>query len=198
MTNKLAYVRVSTKEQNEIRQVTAMKELGIHDKLIFVEKLSGKDRDRPILNDVLNQLRPGDTLYIESISRMARNTRDFLNIMDDIRQKEANLISLKENIDTTTDHGKFMLTVFAALSELERATILDRQREGIDIALSTGNTKTGKAYGRPKSPTDEKMLKKIYRQYKEKKLTATQAAELLKITRQTFYRRVNELDSEHR
>lgn len=105
---------------------------------IFSEKLSGANTDRPQLRAMLDYVREGDTLYVESISRLGRSTKDLLNIIDTLTDKNVTLISHKENIDTDTPTGKFMLTVFAALSQLERERIRQRQREGIEIAKAQG------------------------------------------------------------
>lgn len=187
---RIAYVRVSSKDQNDGRQLEVLKPYNIEK--IFSEKISGKTTDRPQLLEMLNFVRAGDIVYIESISRLARSTRDFLHLIDKLSAKSTELVSLKENIDTSTPQGKFMLTVFAALSELERETIGQRQEEGIRLALETGKTKTGRAYGRPKVPIDEKQFRKVYRQWRDKDLNTTQAAKLLGVTRQSFYRRVQE------
>lgn len=120
----IGYVRVSTQEQNEMRQVVALQERGV-DK-IFIDKRSGKNTDRAALKEMLSFMREGDTVITESISRIARSTRDLLNIVDTLTQKKVEFISLKESIDTTTAQGRFMLTVFAAMAELERENILQR------------------------------------------------------------------------
>ncbi len=185
---KLGYVRVSTKEQNEARQLEALKQH--HIEKIFEEKVSGKNTNRPELKALQQFAREGDTIYIESISRLARNTLDFLHLVEQFTAKGIHLVSLKENIDTSTPQGKFMLSVFAALSQLERDTIRQRQREGIDIALAEG-----RSYGRPKVTMNEKAFRKVYHQYKEEGLTVVQAAKILGVTRQVFYRRVKELET---
>lgn len=105
---------------------------------IFSEKISGANKDRPQLRAMLDYVREGDTLYIESISRLGRSTKDLLNIIDTLTEKGVTLISHKEKIDTDTPAGKFMLTVFAALSQLEREQLKQRQREGIEIAKAQG------------------------------------------------------------
>lgn len=185
---KLAYVRVSTKEQNEARQMEALRPYGIEK--VFEEKISGKKADnRPELQALKDFAREGDTIYIESISRLARNTLDFLQLVEFFTDKGVNLISLKESIDTSTPQGKFMVSVFAALSQLELETIRQRQREGIDIALAEG-----RPYGRPKAPIDARMFRKVYQQWKDKAVTVTQAAKILGVTRQVFYRRVQEME----
>jgi len=133
-----AYIRVSTKEQNDHRQLLAMKERKIPSENIFSEKLSGKDTKRPALQSLLNTVQQGDTIVVESISRFARNTKDFLMLIEKLTAKGVEFISLKEHIDTTTPTGRFMLTIFAAVSELERECTLVRQAEGIAAARARG------------------------------------------------------------
>lgn len=141
--SKIGYIRVSTIEQNTDRQEIALEDIGM-DK-IFIEKASGKNTNRPELKKMLEYVREGDVLYIESISRLARSTRDLLSIVQQLQEKKVELISLKEHIDTTTPQGRFILTIFAALSELERENTLQRQKEGIVAARIKG-----KRFGRPK------------------------------------------------
>lgn len=181
----IAYVRVSTQEQNTGRQLEALKNHNI-DKT-YEEKISGKDTNRPMLKAMLEFAREGDTVYIESISRLARNTLDFLKIVEQFTEKGIKLISLKESIDTSTPQGKFMLSVFAALSQLERDTIKQRQREGIDLALEQK-----RPYGRPKIEIDDK-FRTIYRQWKDGKITAVEAMKLAGMKKNTFYNRADEL-----
>ena len=139
---KIGYVRVSTQEQNTIRQEVMLRELGVDE--IFIDKASGKNADRPELKRMMEYVRKGDTVIVESISRFARNTRDLLELVERLTAREVEFVSRKEAIDTTTPTGKFMLTVFAAVAELEREYILQRQREGIAIAKQQG-----KYLGRP-------------------------------------------------
>ena len=133
---KIGYVRVSTQEQNTIRQEVMLRELGVDE--IFIDKARGKNADRPELKRMMNYVRKSDTVIVESISRFARNTRDLLELVEQLTAKEVEFVSKKEAIDTTTPTGKFMLTVFAAVAELEREYILQRQREGIAIAKQLG------------------------------------------------------------
>jgi len=141
--SKIGYIRVSSLEQKTDRQDAALSELGVE--RIFAEKISGKNADRPELKKMLDYIREGDTLYIESISRLARSTKDLLAIVSQLQEKKVELISLKEQIDTSTPQGRFVLTIFGALSELERENILQRQKEGIEVAKLKG-----KRFGRPK------------------------------------------------
>ena len=138
---KVAYVRVSTEEQNEARQIEALKKHGIEK--WFTEKISGKSMDRPQLQAMLDYVREGDTVYIHDFSRLARSTRDLLEIVERLQAKSVHLVSNKENLDT----GKLMLTMIAAINEFERQNLLDRQREGIAIAKRNGIYK-----GRKKVP----------------------------------------------
>ena len=135
----IGYVRVSTVEQNAARQEVLMCELGVEK--VFVDRASGKDTNRPELNRMLAFARQGDTIVVESISRFARNTKDLLELMEKLTAKGIGFISKKEAIDTGTPTGKFMLTVFAAVAELEREYILQRQKEGIALAKQEGKYK---------------------------------------------------------
>lgn len=136
---KIGYVRVSTQEQNTIHQEMLMESLRV-DK-IYIDRMSGKSTDRPELKRMLSFVRQGDMVIVESISRFARNTRDLLELVEQLSAKGVAFVSQKEAIDTTTPTGKFMLTVFGAVAELEREYILQRQQEGIEIAKAQGKYK---------------------------------------------------------
>ena len=153
---------------------------------VFSEKISGKDRNRPELEKMLAFVREGDTVIIESISRLARSTRDFLNILDELEQKNVALVSLKEQIDTATPTGRFLVSIFAALAQLEREQILVRQQEGIAAQKANG-TYTG---GRPRVQVDQKKLDAVIAKWKDKEITAVQAMKELNVTKATFYRLV--------
>lgn len=183
---KIGYVRVSTVEQNTARQEVLMQELGVEE--IYIDKASGKSTDRPELQKMLQYARKGDTVIVESISRFARNTRDLLDLVETLKQKDVKFISKKEAIDTSTPAGEFMLTVFAAMAQLERSYILDRQKEGIEIAKQEG-----KYQGRKKIENDK--LAKVYKEWKADHITALRAMELLDMKRNTFYRRVAEYEA---
>ena len=130
---KIGYVRVSTREQNMARQEVLMQELGVEE--IFIDRMSGKNTDRPELKRMMEYVRQGDTVIVESISRFARNTKDLLNLIEQLNQKHVEFISKKETIDTSTPTGKFMLTVFGAVAELEREYILQRQRVNAGLKI---------------------------------------------------------------
>lgn len=147
----IGYVRVSSKDQNTGRQFAVMEERGIKLDRTYEEHVSGKNiSDRPQLLAMLDYIREGDIVYIESISRLARNTVDFLDIANRLKEKGVGLISLKESIDTSTPQGRFVTTLFAAFAELERDFIRERQREGIDLCL-----REGRPYGRPRRSFDD-------------------------------------------
>lgn len=178
---KIGYIRVSTEEQNTIRQELIMNELGVEE--VYIDKASGKNTDRPKLKEMLNFVRRGDVVVVESISRFARNTRDLLELIEILNEKEVAFVSKKEAIDTNTPTGKFMLTVFGAVAELEREYILQRQREGIAVAK-----KQGKYKGR--KPIDCSGFKGIFAKYKAGKIPAKEAMRLTGLSKSTFYRKV--------
>ena len=126
MEIKIGYIRVSTAEQNTARQEVLMQELGVD--MVFIDRASGKNAQRPELARMLEFVRQGDTVVVEAISRFARNTRDLLELVEQLTQKGVEFVSRKEAIGTTTSSGKFMLTIFGAVAELERAYIY---RQGI-------------------------------------------------------------------
>lgn len=186
----IGYVRVSTVEQNEARQLELLESKYKVEK-IFLDKLSGKNTNRPELQKMLLFVRDGDTLVIESYSRLARSTKDLLETVDKLKEKGVTLISDKENIDTGTPTGKLFLTITAGLAEFERECMLQRQREGIQIAKVAGKYK-----GRKKITIDEKEFANIYRLWKtDGTITAREAQRRLGVKPDTFYRRVKEYES---
>lgn len=185
--SNIGYLRTSASDQNIDRQVEALTK--IVDKM-FIDQVSGKNLDRPELKKMLNYIREGDKVYVESISRFARNTRDLLWLVDELQKKEVEFISLKEKIDTSTPAGRFMLTVFAAVSELERDYILQRQKEGIAIARAQN-----KPMGRPKA-TITRQFKSAYKDWRCGKINGKTAIYLSGYKKATFYRLVKEYEKE--
>lgn len=181
---RFGYIRVSTQEQNLDRQKALMDSLNVDE--VFEEKASGKNADRPELKKLLAKVRRGDVVSIESYSRLARNTKDLLEIVDRFNKNGVTLISKKENLDTSTATGKLMLTFFAGLAEFERELTLERQREGIACAKAAGKYK-----GRPKDdlPGD---FRDVMEKWLSEKITAVQAMKILGMTKNTFYRRAKE------
>lgn len=186
--SKIGYIRVSTEHQETARQREIMNNYQVD--RIFSEKLSGANTDRPQLKAMLDYVREGDTLYIESISRLGRSAKDLLNIIDTLTAKGVTLISHKESIDTDTPTGKFMLTVFAALSQLEREQLKLRQREGIEIAKAQG-----KYTGRKPIEIDWDKFGKLYTDWKSKSITGRDFMRRMNLSVNTFYRRLHEYES---
>ena len=180
------YVRVSSVDQNEDRQVIAMDAINIPKENIFMDKQSGKDTARPSLQRLLSVVESGDTIIVESVSRFARNTRDLLELIDKLTAKGVDFVSQKEHIDTTTPTGKFMLTVFGAVAELERGYILQRQAEGIAAAK-----RRGIKFGRPMLGVPDN-FGELVRQWEKKQIPLKQILIQCGMGRSTFYQRVNE------
>lgn len=176
---KAAYVRVSTKEQNEARQIEALKKHKI-DKW-YIEKISGKNTDRPELQAMLDSVNKGDTIYIHDFSRLARSTKDLLEIVEYLNKKGVALVSNKENIDSSTPNGKLMLTMLGAIYEFERQNLLDRQAEGIAIAKREGKYK-----GRKAIVIDEDLWAFHYDRYINHKINKTRFAKAINVSRPTL------------
>ena len=167
----VAYVRVSAVDQNEARQIEALKRYNI-DKW-FIEKASGKDTKRPKLQELLEYIREDDTIYVEEFSRLGRSTADLLSIVQQIENAGAKFVSLKESFDTKTPAGKLQMTTMAAIAEFERAMILERQREGIALAKKEGKYKGRKSISIPN-------IGEYYDRYMSRQTTKTAiAAELV-------------------
>ena len=186
--SNIAYIRVSTIDQNEARQKEALKPYNI-DKW-YIDKASGKNIDRPKFKEMMSYIREGDTIYIKDFSRLSRSTSDLLKIIEMLEKQKINLVSLKENLNTSTPTGKLMLTMVAAINEFERANLLERQREGIEIAKKSGKYKGRKAIKKPEN-WDE-----IYISYLRKEITAAEAMKKLNLKKDTFYKFAKESNKE--
>ena len=155
---KVGYVRVSSLDQNPERQLD-----GIELNHCFIDRCSGKNKERPQLEEMLRFIRTGDEVCVHSMDRLARNLEDLLNLVNQILIKGCTVSFLKEKINFTSDEsnpmGKLMLSIFGAIAEFERALILDRQREGIELAKRKGKYK-----GRPNSLDEAKIseIKSLY------------------------------------
>ena len=178
---KIGYIRISTTDQNTARQELLMEQLGVDE--LYIDRMSGKNTNRPELQKMMEYVRRGDTVIVESISRFARNTRDLLELVEKLSAKGVEFVSKKEAIDTTTPTGKFMLTVFGAVAELEREYILQRQREGIAIAKANGVYKGRK-------PIQPPELEKVMTRWQRREITAAEAMRQMGMSKSTFYRRV--------
>ena len=190
---RIAYVRVSTVEQNEERQVKALSGCGIEK--WFIEKVSGKDTNRPQLQTMLDYVREGDVLYVYDFSRLARSTADLMKIIEILKRKDVILISSKENFDTSTATGKLLLTMIAAINEFERENLLERQREGIAIAKTKGKYKGRKKITREKF----KVWDELYERYQiDRTFSKSAFARKLKISRSTLERLLTEEEQERK
>jgi DNA invertase Pin-like site-specific DNA recombinase len=188
---KVMYIRVSTDEQKTDRQHVIAQKYEVEK--IYEEKVSGKSMDdRTQLRALLDFVREGDTVIVESISRIARSTKDLLTIVDDLTSKGIHFISDKESFDTSTPTGKFVLTMFGALAELERGQLLERQREGIAVAKAQG-----RHLGRPILEVDEQRFANVYQDWKAGNITAVKAMETLGLTKATFYRKVKQYEADN-
>ena len=184
---KIGYVRVSTVDQNEARQVEALKKYGIEK--WYSEKVSGKNLNRPKLQEMLDFVREGDTIYIHDFSRISRSVKDLLSLIDLLEAKKVHLVSIKENLDTSTPAGRLMLTMIGAINEFERANLLERQAEGIAIAKAKGKYK-----GRKAIEINEAFIEG-YNKYLARKLSKSALAKELVVSRPTLDKLINEYNS---
>ena len=177
--SRVAYVRVSTAEQNEARQREALASRGIEK--WFIEKASGKNTDRPEFQRMMEWVREGDTIFIHDLSRIARSTKDLLELLDTLETKGVALVSDKESIDTSTATGKLIITMIAAINEFERANLLERQREGIAIAKRQGKYKGSRPVTIPNLP-------RHYKRYASREISKAALARELGVSRPTLDR----------
>lgn len=176
---KYAYIRVSTVEQNEARQVAAMQQYDIPEENYFIEKVSGKNTDRPELQRLLSIIQEGDTIHIHDFSRLSRSTADLLNIVTELNDKGVHLVSNKENLDTSTPTGKLLLTMIGAINEFERTNMLERQLEGIQIAKENGKYR--------KRDIDMDLFRSLKADVDKGLITVVTAAKELGVCRRTWY-----------
>lgn len=185
----IAYIRVSTAEQNEARQIEAMKQYDIEK--WFIEKVSAKDTNRPKLQEMLSFAREGDVIHVHDFSRLARSVKDLLELVELFNSKGVTLVSNKENIDTSTPTGKLMLTMIGAIAEFERQNLLDRQLEGIAIAKRAGKYKGGKSKHLPR-------FEEGYKRYLAREITKAELAKELNISRPTLDRHIKTYRETHK
>lgn len=183
----IAYIRVSSEEQNQARQLEALANINVHRK--FIEKVSAKDTNRPQLQAMLGHIREGDTVYINDFSRLARSTKDLLELVETFNYKGVKLISLKEDFNTSTANGRLMLTMLGAINQFERENLKERQMEGIRIAQKQGKYKGRKKINHPEN------WEKIYTQWKQREITAAKAMQELNLKRNTFYNLLKDWES---
>ena len=183
------YIRVSSKEQNTIRQEVKAKEFNIPLENVYIEKVSGKNiTDRPVLTNLLSTLKSGDKVLVDSISRFARNTKDLIELVEMLNTKGVVFVSLKEALDTTTSTGMFMLTMFGAVAQLEREYIRDRQSEGIAIAVADGKYKGRKPIEYPK------LWEKYYNMMHDGNISGVDVMKILELKKTTFYKLIRQYE----
>lgn len=180
----VGYIRVSSIEQNTESQKSLLDKIDM-DK-IFEEKISGKNTDRPQLQAMLEYVREGDTVYVKDLSRLARNTKDLLDIVEYLTNKGVALKSIKENIDTSSNFGKLMITFLAAIYEFERANLLERQKDGIAVAKLKGKYKGRKKVDKPAN------FSEVYQKWLNREIKSVTAIRELNISEYAFYKFVKE------
>lgn len=181
----VAYIRVSSKDQNLARQRAALEEYKIEK--WFPDKASAKDTERPKLKEMLEFVREGDTVYIVSFDRLARSVADLLQLTDYLKKKNVHLVSVKERIDSSTTNGRLMLTVVGAIAEFERAIIRERQAEGIALAKAKGIYA-----GRKHKKINQELFEECYQEWLKRRLTLVDLAKKLDISRSTAYRLIHQ------
>lgn len=180
------YARVSTADQNLDRQLDALRKHGI-DKL-FCEKMSGTKKNRPELDKMLSELSEGDTVVIESLSRLGRSVKNLSELMEYFNTKNIRLVSMKETIDTTSPTGRLLYTILASLAAFERDILVERTSEGLKAARARG-----RVGGRPK--TDAKAMQKALALYQTKEYSVTDITDLTGVSKSALYRALKERQS---
>ena len=175
------YARVSTEQQNLDRQLDMLQKYGVD--YLYNEKMTGTKRNRPELDKLLERLTVGDTVVVESLSRLGRSTKDLIWLMETFNERGVNLVSLKESIDTTTSTGKLLFTLMSALAQFERDVLADRTREGLAAARARG-----RKGGRP--PVDREAVRKAVKLYRTKEYSLKEIEELTGVKRSTLYRKI--------
>ena len=175
------YARVSTEAQNLDRQLDALKKHGVD--VIYNEKMTGTKKERPELTKMLERITEGDTVVIESLSRLGRSTKDLIELTELFKSKGVRLVSLKESIDTDSSTGKLLFTLMSAIAQFERDTIADRTCEGLRSARARGRTG-----GRPKANPDN--IKKAVKLYNTGQYSIKEIEELTGVKKSTLYRNI--------
>ena len=173
------YARVSTEQQNLDRQLDMLTQYGVDH--IFNEKMTGTKRDRPELNKLLDRLMAGDTVVVESLSRLGRSTKDLIELVELFEKKQVHLVSLKEQIDTSTPAGKLLFTLMSAIAQFERDVIAERTREGLNAARARG-----RIGGRPR--TNQQKVRQAVKLYQTGQYSVREIEELTGVKKSTLYR----------
>lgn len=190
------YLRVSTIEQEQTRQEYLLEKLNIKFDKSYEDKMTGKTKERPQLKKMIEEVKEGDTVYCESISRLGRNLKDLIDIIDNLINKGVRVVILKEGIDTSNSTYKLLLGIFGSIAEMERETIQERTKQSIDalkeIKEHTGEikTKSGKWFGREEKTIGD-LPQNFYKYYNKMingEITKVEMSKLLGVGRATVYR----------
>ena len=173
------YARVSTQHQDLSRQLDLLAEQNCNE--ILTEKMTGTKSNRPELNRLKDKLRPGDTVVVESFSRLGRSTKDLIDLVTYFEEQDVKLVSLKENFDTTTPQGRLMMTVFQAFSQFERDLIVERTKEGLQSARARG-----RIGGRPR--VNKRDIERAVKLYESEAYSGKEITEMTGISKATLYR----------
>ena len=190
------YLRVSTIEQEQTRQEYLLEKLNIKFDKSYEDKMTGKTKERPQLNKMLKEVKEGDIVYCESISRLGRSLKDLIEIIDTLIDKGVRVVILKEGIDTSNKTYKILVGIFGSIAEMERETIQERTKQSIEalkeIKEGTGEikTKSGKWFGRQEKTVNDLPynFEKYYNKMINKEITKVEMAKLLDVGRATVYR----------
>lgn len=183
----LGYARVSTAEQNLDRQIDMLRQYGVD--YIFTEKMTGTRKDRPELNRLLTRMTEGDTVVVESLSRLGRSTKDLIELVELFETQHVHLVSLKESINTSTPSGKLLFTLMSAIAQFERDVIAERTKEGLAAARARG-----RKGGRPR--TDPRKVQQAIKLYTTRQYTLKEIEELTGVKKATVYRELRKLKLE--
>lgn len=183
----IGYARVSTADQNLERQIDALQSFGAD--IIYTEKMSGTKKNRPELEKMLERITAGDTVVVESFSRLGRSTKDLIELIDSFREKGVDFISLKEEIDTSTSTGKLIFTIMSALAQFERDLLVERTNEGLQAAR-----RRGRVGGRPRVPRAK--IDKAIALYRTNQYTIREITEFTDVRKATLYRYLKLIESD--
>lgn len=176
---RIGYIRVSSKMQNTISQREILQKYDIEK--YYEEKISGRTMERKVLKEMMEFAREGDKIYIYDFSRISRSLNDLLTIINYFENKKVNVISVKENLDTSTPTGKMMLSIIGAINEFQINIQREKQLIGIEYAKKEGKYKGRKKIEHPVNWGE------VYERYESRNITAKEAMKLLKLKRNTFY-----------
>lgn len=176
-----AYARVSTTEQRLYRQIDALTKYGVDE--IYQEKMTGTKKNRPELDKLLSVLQPGDTVVVESLSRLGRSVKNLSELMEKFNTEDIRLVSLKETIDTKSSTGRLLFTILSSLAQFERDVLAKRTREGLNAARAREHLG-----GRPK--TDKNKIEKALALYNTGQYSISEIVSLTGVSKSTLYRSI--------